>query len=192
MSELYLLKPNSELLCDYTVMDLGRFGMALSRDVEGVNCRLPSADPTRCELHTPQASAFSLQTTETESFAAKSLPYQTLHCAPQDLTLMDWGARNLVAVALHNEVYLWNATSGTIQHLMQLEAAEDYLSSVAWIKEGNVLAVGNSQGLVQVLEFQRQHRTQNQVVVEAGVKRGVSWSIWGGEQFFLNFFFQGT
>ena len=64
---------------------------------------------------------------------------------------MDWGARNLVAVALHDEVYLWNSTSGTIEHLMKLEGADDYVCSVSWIKEGNVLAVGNAQGQVQVI-----------------------------------------
>ncbi|XP_038050564.1 cell division cycle protein 20 homolog [Patiria miniata] len=71
------------------------------------------------------------------------------------LNLVDWGARNMVAVALENEVYIWNASDGTIQHLMTLEDAEDYLCSVSWIKEGNILALGNSQGQVQLWDVEK-------------------------------------
>ncbi|XP_071798661.1 cell division cycle protein 20 homolog [Asterias amurensis] len=71
------------------------------------------------------------------------------------LTLLDWGSRNFVAVALHDEVYLWNAVSGTIEHLMKLEGADDYVSGVSWIREGNVLAVGNAQGQVQLWDVEK-------------------------------------
>lgn len=67
-----------------------------------------------------------------------------------DLNLVDWSSGNVLAVALDNSVYLWNATSGDILQLLQMEQPGDYVSSVAWIKEGNYLAVGTSNAEVQV------------------------------------------
>lgn len=67
-----------------------------------------------------------------------------------DLNLLDWSSRNLLAVALHNSVYLWDATQGDIVLLMKMEREEDYICSVSWIKEGNFLAIGTSDCKVQV------------------------------------------
>ena len=67
-----------------------------------------------------------------------------------DLNLLDWSANNHLAVCLAGHVYLWNATTGDIQQLLEMENQEDYVSSVAWIKEGNYLAVGTSNAEVQV------------------------------------------
>lgn len=63
---------------------------------------------------------------------------------------MDWSSANVLAVALDNSVYLWSASSGDILQLLQMEQPGDYVSSVAWIKEGNYLAVGTSNAEVQV------------------------------------------
>ena len=66
------------------------------------------------------------------------------------LHLMDWSSLNHMAVALSAGVYVWNAADGSIMQLCQRESEEEYVSSVAWIKQGNVLAVGDSQGQVQL------------------------------------------
>uniref|UniRef100_A0A674DRF4 Cell division cycle 20 homolog n=1 Tax=Salmo trutta TaxID=8032 RepID=A0A674DRF4_SALTR len=50
-----------------------------------------------------------------------------------------WSSRNLLAVALHNSVYLWDAVQGDIVLLMKMKRKEDYICSVSWIKEGNLL-----------------------------------------------------
>ena len=50
-------------------------------------------------------------------------------------------------------MYLWNASSGDIVQLCQMEPSDCYVSSVSWIKEGNILAVGNSEGAVQVINI---------------------------------------
>ncbi|XP_022103253.1 cell division cycle protein 20 homolog [Acanthaster planci] len=71
------------------------------------------------------------------------------------LNLVDWGSRNLLAVALHDDLYLWIASSGTVEHLLKLDDPEDYLCSVSWIKEGNVLATGNAQGQVQLWDVEK-------------------------------------
>lgn len=69
---------------------------------------------------------------------------------PADLNLVDWSSGNVLAVALDNSVYLWSASTGDILQLLQMEQPGDYISSVAWIKEGNYLAVGTSSAEVQV------------------------------------------
>lgn len=67
-----------------------------------------------------------------------------------DLNLLDWSSQNFLAVALHNSVYLWDATQGDIILLMKLEREEDYVCSLSWTKEGSYLAIGTSDCKVQV------------------------------------------
>ena len=45
------------------------------------------------------------------------------------LNLLDWGANNVLAVALGRTVYLWNAATGGIEELYQCEGEDDYVSS---------------------------------------------------------------
>lgn len=47
-------------------------------------------------------------------------------------------------------MYLWNAVSGDIVQLCQTVTPECYIGSVSWIKEGNYIALGDSDGVVQV------------------------------------------
>lgn len=64
------------------------------------------------------------------------------------LNLLSWGATDVLAVALGQSVYLWNAGSGDITELLTL-GGEDYVSSVAWTKSGTHLAVGTATGATQ-------------------------------------------
>lgn len=66
------------------------------------------------------------------------------------LHLMDWSSLNHMAVALSAGVYIWNAADGSIVQLCQKEAEDEYITSVAWIAQGNVLGVGDSAGKVQL------------------------------------------
>jgi len=61
------------------------------------------------------------------------------------LNLIDWSCVNIIAVALGQSVYLWNAATGAIDELLTLEHEDDYVSSVSWVKEGgSYLAVGTN------------------------------------------------
>jgi len=72
------------------------------------------------------------------------------------LKLLDWSCTNTLAVALGPTVYCWNGSTGAIQELCTLAGAEDYVTSVAWIKEGGVhLAVGTAGGDVQLWDAER-------------------------------------
>ena len=62
------------------------------------------------------------------------------------LNLLSWSNTNILAVALAQTVYLWNAESGEIDELCSVEGGDDaHISSVSWIEEGGGhLAVGTS------------------------------------------------
>lgn len=68
------------------------------------------------------------------------------------LNLLSWSDTNVLAVALSETVYLWNATSGEIQELCSIEGGQDaHISSVEWVQQGGAhLAVGTSTGLTQL------------------------------------------
>ena len=66
------------------------------------------------------------------------------------LHLVDWSSHNHLAVALGAHIYLWNAATGEIVQLCQLEAEDEVVTSVKWAREGSYLAVGSSTGAVQL------------------------------------------
>uniref|UniRef100_A0A8C7ZU66 Cell division cycle 20 homolog n=1 Tax=Oryzias sinensis TaxID=183150 RepID=A0A8C7ZU66_9TELE len=77
------------------------------------------------------------------------------------LNLLDWGSHNILAVALHNSVYLWDATKGDIILLMRMEREEDYICSLSWTKDGSYLAVGTSDCKVQLWDVENQKRLRS-------------------------------
>lgn len=77
------------------------------------------------------------------------------------LNILDWSSLNMLAVALHNNVYLWDATRGDIIFLMKMEQEDDYICSLSWTKEGNYLAVGTSDGKVQLWDVELQKRLRS-------------------------------
>ncbi|CAL1293023.1 unnamed protein product, partial [Larinioides sclopetarius] len=74
------------------------------------------------------------------------------------LNLIDWSCTNTLAVALHETLYLWNGSTGEIQQLLEMPSHTDYISSVAWLPEGNVLAVGTSTSEVQLWDVAAEKR----------------------------------
>ena len=75
------------------------------------------------------------------------------------LNLVDWSESNILAVALGANVYLWNAASGTIEQLFELEGS-DYVCSVAWIQEGPYLAVGTTTGNTELWDCSQMKRVR--------------------------------
>lgn len=69
---------------------------------------------------------------------------------------MDWSNDNVLAVALGPTLYLWNAESGTIEQLFELE--NDYICSVAWIEEGPYLAIGTTIGYTELWDCTQKRR----------------------------------
>ncbi|KAK7467766.1 hypothetical protein BaRGS_00037003 [Batillaria attramentaria] len=65
------------------------------------------------------------------------------------LHTLDWSSTNVVAAALGSEIYLWNASNSSITLLMNTEE-ENYVSGVSWMNDGSILAIGISDGRVQL------------------------------------------
>ena len=72
------------------------------------------------------------------------------------LNLLSWSQTNTLAVALSQCVYLWDAASGGIKELMNVEDnAEDYISAVSWIQQGGShIAIGTNSNIVQLWDVQ--------------------------------------
>ncbi|KAK1374439.1 Cell cycle switch 52A [Heracleum sosnowskyi] len=85
-------------------------------------------------------------------------PYKVLDApALQDdfyLNLVDWSSHNVLAVGLGNCVYLWNACSSKVTKLCDL-GVDDSVCSVGWAQRGTHLAVGTSNGKVQIWDASR-------------------------------------
>jgi cell division cycle 20-like protein 1 (cofactor of APC complex) len=47
------------------------------------------------------------------------------------LNLVDWSAQNILAVALESSVYVWNATTSTVEELCDV-GLEDQVTSLSW------------------------------------------------------------
>lgn len=76
------------------------------------------------------------------------------------LNLLAWSARNVIAVALAETVYLWDAAEGSITELCTLPDANDYVSCVAWVSDGSYLAVGTASNKVELWEVDSQTKVR--------------------------------
>ncbi|KAI6702214.1 hypothetical protein NL676_011350 [Syzygium grande] len=90
-------------------------------------------------------------------------PYKVLDApALQDdfyLNLVDWSSHNVLAVGLGNCVYLWNACSSKVTKLCDL-GIDDSVCSVGWAQRSTHLAVGTSNGKLQVWDASRCRRVR--------------------------------
>lgn len=73
------------------------------------------------------------------------------------LNLMDWSTSNIVTVALGKVIYLWNAGTGNIDQLREYEN-NDHACSLAWIQDGNILAIGGTDGIVELWDCEAKKR----------------------------------
>ncbi|CAB4257228.1 similar to Saccharomyces cerevisiae YGL116W CDC20 Cell-cycle regulated activator of anaphase-promoting complex/cyclosome (APC/C), which is required for metaphase/anaphase transition [Maudiozyma barnettii] len=64
------------------------------------------------------------------------------------LNLLSWSRRNILAIALESSLYLWNATSGQVSLLTELEGA--LITSVTWSDDDCHISVGTDNGNTQV------------------------------------------
>ncbi|KAL8063871.1 hypothetical protein ABFX02_01G054600 [Erythranthe guttata] len=66
------------------------------------------------------------------------------------LNLLDWSSSNVIAVALGNSVYLWNAFDGSTYELLSVDDDIGPVTSVKWAADGKYLAVGLNNSHVQL------------------------------------------
>uniref|UniRef100_A0A7M4FFZ4 Cell division cycle 20B n=1 Tax=Crocodylus porosus TaxID=8502 RepID=A0A7M4FFZ4_CROPO len=92
-----------------------------------------------------------------------------------DLNTLDWNQENLIAVALGSCAYIWNGDTHQSIESIHLNSSAKYISSIAWIKEGTCLAVGTSDGEVQLWDTETKKRLRN-MVGHLSVVGAMSWN----------------
>ncbi|KAH8855120.1 Cell division cycle protein 20 like [Schistosoma japonicum] len=95
------------------------------------------------------------------------------------LNILDWSVDNILAVALNQEVYLWNSISGDITCLMSCGFDDEYVSSLKWSPDSpNIISVGLSAGRVQLWDASSQSLVRTMRlggVSSAGRVPAVTW-----------------
>ncbi|OAO89661.1 CDC20.5 [Arabidopsis thaliana] len=77
------------------------------------------------------------------------------------LNLLDWGSSNVLAIALGDTVYLWDASSGSTSELVTIDEDKGPVTSINWTQDGLDLAIGLDNSEVQLWDCvsNRQVRT---------------------------------
>uniref|UniRef100_A0A7N2ML88 Anaphase-promoting complex subunit 4-like WD40 domain-containing protein n=1 Tax=Quercus lobata TaxID=97700 RepID=A0A7N2ML88_QUELO len=66
------------------------------------------------------------------------------------LNLLDWGSCNVLAIALGNAVYLWDAYNGSTSELVTVDNEDGPITSVSWAPDGQHIAIGLNNSEVQL------------------------------------------
>jgi len=119
----------------------------------------------KLQLNCYNSASMSAFGNGTETFRNISLEPERILDAPgiKDdfyLNCLSWSVQDMLAIGLGSCVYLWNARSGQVDELFNLnedgdEAASEYISSLSWIHDGSHLAVGSSDSSVQIWDVNK-------------------------------------
>ncbi|KAI3904399.1 hypothetical protein MKW98_014579 [Papaver atlanticum] len=97
---------------------------------------VPQAKPTKPRRSIPQTSERTLDAPEIID--------------DYYLNLLDWGSSNVLAIALGNTVYLWDATDSSTSELVTVDEDTGPITSVSWAPDGRHIAVGLNNSEVQL------------------------------------------
>jgi cell division cycle protein 20 (cofactor of APC complex) len=90
------------------------------------------------------------------------------------LNLTDWSVDNILAIALGESLYLWNAETGNVNQLCALEEGS-YYASVKFSGDGHYLALGTSEGAVHIYDIDEARLLRKMLGRECRVS-SLSWS----------------
>ncbi|KAK9379719.1 WD40-repeat-containing domain protein [Kockiozyma suomiensis] len=76
------------------------------------------------------------------------------------LNLLDWSCNNQVAIGLDRDLYVWNAESGTVSSLLRT-TPDTYISGLKWSGDGAYVAVGLSDGDVQIWDVEEGEKVRS-------------------------------
>ena len=75
-----------------------------------------------------------------------------------DLNTLDWSKNNTLAIGLGPSVFLWNASSGSVNQLTELAGEGEYVASLSWAGNGKYLAVGGSNSAIHLWDVEKEKR----------------------------------
>lgn len=90
------------------------------------------------------------------------------------LNLLTWASNNVLAVALCDATYIWNAESGTVE-LLGTAPEGSYVSSVDFTADGSYLGVAHGNGVVEVWDMESNTRLRSMAGHQAQVA-SLSWN----------------
>lgn len=93
------------------------------------------------------------------------------------LNLLDWSSQNVLAVALDQTIYLWNASSGSIEELMTTPTDGNKITSVQFMQDGSHIAVGTDDTDVQLWDIQKCKQVRSLKGHSARVG-AMAWNSW--------------
>ncbi|GMM32800.1 ubiquitin-protein transferase activating protein [Saccharomycopsis crataegensis] len=67
------------------------------------------------------------------------------------LSLLAWSSDNLLAVALENSVYIWQASIGSVNLLTTCDVL---ITSLSWSDDGSYLSIGKDNGMIEVWDIE--------------------------------------
>ncbi|KAK9246621.1 WD40-repeat-containing domain protein [Lipomyces tetrasporus] len=76
------------------------------------------------------------------------------------LNLLDWSRNNQVAIGLDRDLYVWNAESGTVSNLLRTDS-DTYIAGIKWSGDGAYIAVGLSDGDVQIWDVEEGEKVRS-------------------------------
>nr|VDD07242.1 unnamed protein product [Brassica oleracea] len=81
------------------------------------------------------------------------------------LNLLDWGSRNVLAIALGHTLCLWDASTGSVSEFVTIEEDQGPITSISWAPDGSHVALGLNNSQVQLWDSSsiRKIRTLNGV-----------------------------
>uniref|UniRef100_F6RB64 Cell division cycle 20B n=1 Tax=Monodelphis domestica TaxID=13616 RepID=F6RB64_MONDO len=91
------------------------------------------------------------------------------------LNNLDWNSEDFLALALGSTVHIWNGESHEGMGSIDLNPCPNYISSVSWKKEGTCLAIGTSEGEVQLWDVVTKKRLRN-MLGHISVVGSLSWN----------------
>lgn len=78
------------------------------------------------------------------------------------LNLLDWSSKNVVAIALREQAYLWTAHTAEIQRIpCDINNDLIYVSSLGWLHHGNHLVCATDNGKIQLWDVENVKMLRN-------------------------------
>lgn len=82
------------------------------------------------------------------------------------LNLLSWSVTNLLAVALENSVYIWQASVGAVNLLTNCDSL---ITSLSWSDDGSYLSIGKENGTIEVWDIEDNVRLRTMKTTDSRV-----------------------
>jgi cell division cycle 20, cofactor of APC complex len=76
------------------------------------------------------------------------------------LNILDWSSKNIIAIGLTENLYLYNYLNSKSFKLTNLKNGK-YISSIKFEEKGNFIAIGTSEGVVEIWDIEKEKKVRN-------------------------------